>query len=380
MKAKSSLSITLAVLLAVAWLAGCTQLLPRSDSQVAAEVQNKINADANLPNKQITIRTEKGTVTLSGFVGSEGERTLAASDAGAVAGVKTVINNLQVSATTAAVAPAPVAPAPVAAAPPMAAPPAVSEPAPAAAPAPRSARRTDPTATSPRRAPAASAQPADEYGATAPAPAASAQPAPAVPADAVANAAPAAPAAPVEPAPVTVPDGTVLNVRLIDGIDTSRSQAGEVFRGTLDTPVVVGDKVAIPADADVTGRIVAAKQAGHYAGQSALALELTQVSYNGKTYQISTEQFLKQGSSRGKRTAGTVGGGAAVGAILGGIFGGGKGAAIGATTGAGAGAGVEAVTKPEVIRLPSESLVTFKLQNAVAVTPSSATRARRTNP
>ncbi len=297
MKAKSSLSITLAVLLAVAWLAGCSQLLPRSDSQVAAEVQNKINADANVPNKQITVRAEKGTVTLTGFVGSEGERTLAASDAGAVAGVKTVINNLQVSAAAAAVAPAPVA-----AAPPMVAPPAVSEPAPVAAPAPQSARRTDSTAVSPRRAPVASAQPNREYRAAAPASAAIEPPPAAVaPADAVANAAPATPAVPVEPAPVTVPDGTVLNVRLIDGIDTSRSQAGEVFRGTLDTPVVVGDKVAVPADADVTGRIVQAKQAGHYAGQSALALELTQISYNGKTTRSapssSSSRVLRAGSA-----------------------------------------------------------------------------------
>src|SRR5207244_140400 len=94
-----------------------------------------------------------------------------------------------------------------------------------------------------------------------------------------------APAAPVEAAPVTVPDGTILNVRLIDGIDTSRSQPGEMFKASLDSPVTIGDKIAIPADADVTGRIVELKQAGHYSGQTALALELTQISYNGKTYQ-----------------------------------------------------------------------------------------------
>jgi len=62
-----------------------------------------------------------------------------------------------------------------------------------------------------------------------------------------------------------------------------------------------------------------------------------------------------------------VGGGAAVGAILGGIFGGGKGAAIGAAAGGGLGAGANAVTKGEQVQIPSESLIRFRLTNAIAL-------------
>src|SRR5436305_6581469 len=70
---------------------------PRSDSQVASDITNKINSDANLPNKQISVGTSNGVVTLSGTVGSEGERMAAANDASQVEGVKTVVNNLVVS-------------------------------------------------------------------------------------------------------------------------------------------------------------------------------------------------------------------------------------------------------------------------------------------
>ena len=78
----------------------------RSDSQIAADVQNKINTDSNVPDKQITINSNNGSVTLSGNVSSEMARNAAANDAGQVSGVKTVINNLQVAPVAAANTPA----------------------------------------------------------------------------------------------------------------------------------------------------------------------------------------------------------------------------------------------------------------------------------
>ena len=78
--------------------------------------------------------------------------------------------------------------------------------------------------------------------------------------------------------------------------------------------------------------------------------------------------YTLTGKGRGKNTAEKVGGGAAVGAILGGIFGGGKGAAIGAAAGAGVGAGANAVTKGQEVSLPSESIVRFRLTNAISIT------------
>ena len=54
-------------------------------------------------------------------------------------------------------------------------------------------------------------------------------------------------------------------------------------------------------------------------------------------YSLQTDQYSRQGSSRGKNTAAKVGAGAGIGAIIGAIAGGGKGAAIGAAAGGGSG-------------------------------------------
>jgi hypothetical protein len=178
---------------------------------------------------------------------------------------------------------------------------------------------------------------------------------------------PSAPAAPVK---LTIQEGTSISVRLVDPIDTDRNHEGEPFRATLDGPITVDDQVAIPADADVKGVIVAAKQEGHYTGQSALALELTQISYNGHTYNLHTSQYTREGRSRSKNTAAKVGTGAAVGAVLGGIFGGGKGAAIGAASGAGVGGAAQTIDRPDPIRLPSETVLNFRLQSPITVSAS----------
>ena len=173
---------------------------------------------------------------------------------------------------------------------------------------------------------------------------------------------------------VTIPEGTPLSIRLIDSIDSDKNKPGDSFRATLDAPVMVGDRVVIPRNADIEGQVLDVKSAGHFAGRSDLALALTKLSVNGRTYELQTDEYTRQGTSRGKRTAETVGGGAAVGALIGGIAGGGKGAAIGAAVGAGTGTGVQAVTKGQQVRLPSESVLEFHLKAPLAVEPSSTNR------
>ena len=160
-------------------------------------------------------------------------------------------------------------------------------------------------------------------------------------------------------------------MRLLDRIDTEKNHSGDTFRATLDAPLVdESGATVVPAGYEVTGKVVDAKTAGRFAGNSALALELSQLSVNGKQYSLQTNQYTKRGKSRGKSTAEKVGGGAALGAILGGIFGGAKGAAIGATVGAGAGTGVSAAGKGEQIVLPTETALTFALQGPLSIVPT----------
>jgi hypothetical protein len=291
------------------------------------------------------VQSSNGVVTLSGYVNSDQERNAAANDASQVAGVKTVVNNLQVATPETAQASQQQTSEPQASTPRRSAP----------AARPRAERKTSagrthdyPEDTTSRVASNAPSGYGSSASVTAPAPRA-----------------------------VTVPEGTTISVRLVDPIDSERNHTGETFRATLDSPIVVGEGVAVPSDADVEGRLVDVKSAGHFAGQSVVALELTQVSFGGKSYDLHTNQFSKQGTSRGKRTAATVGGGAALGALIGGLAGGGKGAAIGAGVGAGAGTGVQGATKGQQIRLPSETVLNFRLEAPLTVTPSASRNAGR---
>jgi hypothetical protein len=88
---------------------------------------------------------------------------------------------------------------------------------------------------------------------------------------------------------------------------------------------------------------------------------------NGKVIDIDTQEVTTSSSSRTGKTAKVVGGTAALGAIIGAIAGGGKGAAVGAASGAAVGGGVQVMTKGQRVRIPSETRLTFTLQQPVRI-------------
>jgi hypothetical protein len=173
---------------------------------------------------------------------------------------------------------------------------------------------------------------------------------------------------------VTVPAGTRLLVRMIDGVDSSKNHVGDRFHASMETDLVVGDTVVARKGTDLYGRLAEAKQAGHMAGSSELKLELTDIVVNGQSYPLITGDYEAKGKGRGGNTAEKVGGGAALGAIIGAIAGGGKGAAIGAGVGAGAGGAVQVMTRGEQVRVPSETLLEFRLEQPVTVTLAGSSR------
>ncbi len=334
--------IGLLVLVASFCLAGCSRAPVRTDAQVAAEVQGKLQSDAKISSRGVEVQADQGVVTLNGNVASGDERAFAASDAATVEGVRTVVNNLVVQQADAHPETQPGALA------------AAKNPA---------AKSTPQSFRSSRLPPAPPIAPAAN---NANAPVASAPPAPADTAMAQ------TPPPPPPPKKITIPAGTQITIRLNDTLDTERNQVGDTFHATLGAPIVIDNETAIPSGADVLGHVVDVKSAGRFAGNSALILELSSLSVNGKTYNIQTNQWSRQGKGEGKNTAVKAGGGAAVGAIIGGLAGGGKGAAIGSVAGAGAGTGVAATKKGEQIKLPAESTLSFLLINTVTVMQQTA--------
>ena len=166
---------------------------------------------------------------------------------------------------------------------------------------------------------------------------------------------------------MTIPAGTTLVVRMIDGVDSNVNKIGDRFNASLECDLAVNGTVIAPIGADVYGRLIQAKQAGRLEGQAELRLELTGIKINNQVVPIVTGAYEVSGSSRSKNTAEKVGGGAAIGAIIGAIAGGGKGAAIGAGVGAGAGTAVQVMTQGQQVHVPSETVLNFTLEQPAPV-------------
>jgi hypothetical protein len=171
--------------------------------------------------------------------------------------------------------------------------------------------------------------------------------------------------------PMTIPAGQPMLVRMIDGVDSSKNRVGDIFHASLETDLVIGGSVVARKGTDVYGRLANAQEAGHMKGSSELQLELTRMVVNGQDYPVVSSDYTLKGKGRGSNTAQKVGGGAAVGAIIGAIAGGGKGAAIGAGVGAGAGGAVQVFTRGQQVKVPSETLLEFRLQQPVTIAAQS---------
>ena len=107
------------------------------------------------------------------------------------------------------------------------------------------------------------------------------------------------------------------------------------------------------------------QQSGKFEGKTVLTLALQQVTVNGRMVDITTSDVSQASASRGARTAKVVGGTTALGAIVGALAGGGKGAAIGAASGAAVGGAAEVMTKGQQVKIPSETRLTFTIQQPV---------------
>lgn len=356
-------SFVLAIVLGVG--AGCAK--KPDDARISADVQSKFSQDSGLSSKQLTVQTSNGVVTLAGTVDNDAQRSAASRQAASVAGVKEVVNNLQVG--NAAVAPA--------SAPAMTRTPSTQtsstqpagKPKPAAGKASSRSRASEDSGTDENSDAGANAAPVVASSESAPPPDTAAAPPP--------DTAPPAPPPPPAPKRLIIDQGTQVTVRLIDPIDSEKNQAGDTFHATLNAALSSDGEEAVPAGVELTGHLVDVKSASKFAGKSVLVLQLDSISSGGKTYSLQTDQYRKEGSSRGKNTAEKVGGGAVLGGIIGALAGGGKGAGIGAAAGAGVGGGVQAASKSQQIKLPSETVLNFTLQAPITVVQATNPDANR---
>jgi len=176
--------------------------------------------------------------------------------------------------------------------------------------------------------------------------------------------------------PVTLNSGMLLQIRTSEPLDSKKVKPGDYFQGTLAQSVYVGNVLAIPRGAAVTGRVVDVKKPGELKGGANIALQLTSLSLGGNSYSLATDTFNTGGPGKGGYTAANTVGTAALGAVIGAVAGGGPGAAIGAVAGTGVGLGASAATPGPRSVVPPEALLSFHLTSPATVQPVSAQEAR----
>lgn len=322
-------------LLAIALLgliqASCTKKSASDESLVTA-IQSKLYADDATKAANIKVDVKNGTVTLSGDVPSSDVELEAVKVANATPGVSGVNDQMKVNAAAAN----PATSTSPANSTPQTPPSSASYPPASSAPAPASAAAAPPAATSVPES-------------TAPEPVASEPP------------------PPPRPTTVTVPAGTRLQVRMTDGIDSRNNSVGQTFSGSLDSPLVHGNRVVVPAGSPVTVLLTDVSSAGRIKGKSELQVRVTSLTAGGRTYDVASDVYDETGKSKGKQSAVRTGIGAAAGALIGGLAGGGKGAAIGAGAGGATGLGVQFFTHGSQVKIPPESVLTFRLAAPLTV-------------
>jgi hypothetical protein len=169
----------------------------------------------------------------------------------------------------------------------------------------------------------------------------------------------------------TLPAGALIPVRSEETIDAAVAAQGQTYAAEVTRDIADADgAVVIPRGSNAQIIIRSATRGGRIKGASDLVLDLDSVSVEGRRYTLDTQDVIRKGRDgvgKNRRTATFTGGGAAIGAIIGAIAGGGKGAAIGAASGAGAGAGTQIVTKGGAIRIPAETILTFRLDSPLQI-------------
>ena len=168
-----------------------------------------------------------------------------------------------------------------------------------------------------------------------------------------------------------LPSGTELSVRTTTTINSKDANDGQVFSASVDRDVLDSSGTVLIPRGSPAELVIRAANGGGIRNSSNLVLDVQSVEVDGRRFLIGTEDLTRTGGRQGvganKRTGEFIGGGTALGTLLGAVAGGGKGALIGALAGAAAGAGAQVLTKGSEVRVPSETVLTFRLDQDVAM-------------
>ncbi len=176
----------------------------------------------------------------------------------------------------------------------------------------------------------------------------------------------------VDASRLEVPAGTELAVRTVETIDSRYAGPDQTFSAIVEQDLRNASGRVIIPERSTAQLVIRQISSGGTTGSPEMVLDVQSITVDGRRYRVSTTDLAldnETGIGKNRRTAETVGGGALLGTIIGAIAGGGKGAAIGGLVGGAGGAGVQVLTRGHDVRVPAETVLTFRLDQPMVLRP-----------
>jgi len=268
--------------------AGSTAVAQSGGDNLQAAVSSALAHDAMLKNQPVTASAANGVVTLTGTVETAQQRQEAETIAANVPGVSGIQNNITVTGDSGQQAQsAPPPPADAQQAPP---PPPADNQQPAGTP--------DTQQIPPPPPPDQPGQPTQPPAARAPY---ATYPSQGYPPQGAYGQQPRYgnyPPPQQTSGPVTIPAGTLLQVRVSEPLDIAKLQDGAPFQATAASDVFEGNVLAIPRGAVLQGTVVHVKKPGALGGSGDLQLQITSVNMGGQSYPVVTDIWSNKGPNK----------------------------------------------------------------------------------
>ena len=198
-----------------------------------------------------------------------------------------------------------------------------------------------------------------------------------------------APPPPPEPKPkneLIIPSGTKVPVALKHAISTKVAHEGDSVYAETSFPVVLNDRVLIPAGTYVQGKISRVQRAGRIKGKAEVLIHFTTLIYpSGYTVimpgavenapgidkaAVKDQEGTIKGDGQTGEKVGTIASTAATGTVIGGLSQGGKGALIGAGIGGAAGTAIAMLTRGNDVKLDAGTTLEMVIQRDIPLDPS----------
>lgn len=185
---------------------------------------------------------------------------------------------------------------------------------------------------------------------------------------------------------LTIPSGTKVPLSLKQAVSTKNARDGDAVYAVTTFPVVVNERIVIPAGTYVQGRVSNVKRGGHVKGRAEVLIHFSTLIYPSgytvilpgavenvpgaeKTSMKDEEGTIRQDSQTGEK-AKTVATAAGTGALIGGLSNGAKGGLIGAGVGGGIGTAIGLFTRGNDVRMDAGTTLEMVIQREVPLDES----------